>query len=225
MKVLLFGATGMIGQGVLRECLRDERVEQVLAVVRTPLGQVHPKLQEVRHGDFLDFSALASSFTGFDACFFCLGVSSAGMKEEAYRRVTYGYTLAAAELLVRLNPGMTFSYISGQGTDASEQGRTMWARVKGQTENALLRLPFKATFLFRPGFIQPLHGIRSKTKLYRIFYALLGPLLPLVKRFFPGSMTTTEQLGRAMIQVAAYGYGKSTLETRDINSQSLARSG
>jgi uncharacterized protein YbjT (DUF2867 family) len=218
MKVILFGATGMVGQGALRECLLDARVEKVLAIGRSPSGQQHPKLRELQHGNFLDFSSLGAESTGYDACFFCLGVSSAGMSEEDYRRITYGYTLAAAEVLVRLNPGMTFLYVSGMGTDSSEQGRTMWARVKGKTENALLRLPFRAAHMFRPGFIQPLHGITSKTRLYRVIYTLTGPFLPLLKQFFPIAMTTTEQLGRAMIQVAVKGYDKPLLETRDINA-------
>jgi uncharacterized protein YbjT (DUF2867 family) len=218
MKVILFGATGMIGQGVLRECLLDARVESVLTIGRTPSGQVHPKLREFRHHDFLDFSALDSELTGFDACFFCLGVSALGLSEEAYRRVTYGYTLAAAEALARLNPNMAFLYVSGQGTDSTERGRSMWARVKGETENALLRLPFLGVYLFRPGFIQPLHGIRSKTRLYQTVYAVLDPFLPLLKRLAPHQVTTTEQLGRAMLQVAAGGHPKPRLEMRDINA-------
>ena len=197
MKVILFGATGMVGQGVLRECLLDVRVERVLAIGRSSLGQSHAKLREIQHADFLDFSPLEAELSGYDACFFCLGVSSAGMSEADYRRVTYGYTLAAAETLAKLNPGMT--------------------RVKGETENALLRLPFKAAYMFRPAGIQPLHGIKSKTKLYRAFYAVTAPILPLLKRLLPNLMTTTEQLGRAMIQVAAEGYRKPLLETQDIN--------
>jgi uncharacterized protein YbjT (DUF2867 family) len=218
MKVILFGATGMVGQGVLRECLLDARVERILAIGRSPLDQTHEKLRAISHNDFLDFAPLEAALSGYDACFFCLGVSSVGMSEADYRQVTYGYTLAAAELLARLNPGMTFCYVSGMGTDSTGKGRTMWARVKGQTENALLRLPFKAAYMFRPAGIQPLHGIQSKTKLYRVFYAVTAPLLPLLKRLSPNFMTTTEQLGRAMLQVAANGYGKPTLETRDINA-------
>ena len=217
MKVILFGATGMVGQGALRQCLLDGRVERVLAVGRSPLGQRHAKLQELQHQNFLDFSALEPELAGYDACLFCLGVSSAGMAEEVYRRVTFDYTLAAAKALAKVNPGMAILYVSGLGTDSTEQGRSMWARVKGQTENALLRLPFKAVYLFRPGFIQPLHGIKSKTKLYRAVYAVSGPLLPLLKRLAPNLMTTTEQLGQAMLQVAEEGYPRPILETRDIN--------
>ena len=217
MKIILFGASGMIGQGVLRECLADPRVERVLAIARQPLGRPHAKLRELVHDDFLDFSRLEGELSDYDACLFCLGVSSAGMNEADYRRITYGFTLAAAQTLARVNPAMTFQYISGQGTDDTEQGRIMWARVKGETENALLRLPFRSVHLFRPGFIQPLHGIRSRTRLYRVLYALARPLVPLVKHLAPDAVTTTEQLGRAMLRVAAEGYDRPRLEMRDIN--------
>jgi uncharacterized protein YbjT (DUF2867 family) len=217
MKVLLFGATGMIGQGVLRECLLDSRVAQVLVVGRHPSGQSHPKLKEIDHPDLFDLSAIEGELTGFKACLFCVGVTSAGLSEAAYRRVTLDATLAVATTLVRLNPRMTFIYVSGAGTDSSERGRSMWARVKGMTENALLRLPFQAVFLFRPGAIQPLHGIRSRTPLYRILYRVLAPLFPLLKVVAPDSFTTTEQLGRAMLQAALEGAPKTILETRDIN--------
>lgn len=218
MKVILFGATGMIGQGVLRECLLDPQVEQVLSIARTPSPTAHAKLREILHADFLDFSGLEAACAGYDACFFCLGVSSAGLRAADYARITFGFTLAAAEMLSRVDPGMTFVYVSGAGTDSSERGRSMWARVKGRTENALLRLPFKAVFLFRPGFIQPLHGIRSRTRLYRVVYALAAPLMPLLKRLVPEQLTTTEQLGRAMIAVAAHGCARPVLEVRDINA-------
>jgi uncharacterized protein YbjT (DUF2867 family) len=217
MKVLLFGATGMIGQGILRECLLDSEVTQVLTVGRSPSGRTHPKLQEILSQDFLDFSAIESELSGLDACFFCLGVTSAGLTEEAYRKVTYDVTLAAAQTLAKLNPQMTFIYISGAGADRTEVGRIMWARVKGQTENALLALSFKAVYLFRPGAIQPLHGITSRTRLYRILYALLNPFFPMLKRIAPDSFTTTEQLGRAMLHAARHGAPKTVLETKDIN--------
>ena len=217
MKVLLFGATGMIGQGVLRECLIDPRVTQVVSLVRRPTNQTHPKLKELVHPDFFDYGRIKGDLTGLDACFFCLGVSSAGLDETEYRRVTYDLTLAAAQALSRLNPSMTFSYISGAGTDSTEQGRIMWARVKGATENALLRLPFKAVYLFRPGAIQPLHGIQSSTKLYRILYQVMGPFFPILKILSPDSFTTTEQLGRAMLHAGLEGAPKAVLETRDIN--------
>ena len=218
MRVVLFGATGMVGQGVLRECLLDPEVESVLSVGRSATGQQHAKLRELVHRDFLDFAPIENELAGFDACFFCLGVSSAGMKEDDYRRVTYDFTLAAARTLARLNPNMTFVYVSGMGTDSSERGRTMWARVKGKTENELLGLPFKAAYMFRPGLIVPLHGIRSKTRLYRAFYAAMGPLLPLLNAAFPKYVTTTEQVGRAMIKVARQGATKSVLENSDINA-------
>lgn len=207
----------MVGQGVLRECLLDPDVQSVLVIGRSATGQRHEKLREVVHGDFFDFSAVEPQLTGLDACFFCLGVSSAGMTEERYRRVTYDIAMAAAQTLVRLNPGMTFIFVSGAGTDSTGRGRTMWARVKGETENALLRLPFKAAYMFRPGFIQPLHGIKSKTKLYQAVYVVLRPLFPLLKAF-PKYVTTTEQLGRAMIEVARRGAPKQILESMDINS-------
>jgi uncharacterized protein YbjT (DUF2867 family) len=217
MIIFLFGATGMVGQGVLRGCLRDAEVQSILSIGRSATGQRHPKLRELVHRDFLDFSAIENQLSGFDACFFCLGVSSAGMQEQDYRRITYDFTMAAARVLARLNPGMTFVYVSGMGTDSSEHGRTMWARVKGKTENDLLRLPFKAAFMFRAGVIVPLDGIQSKTKLYRIFYAMLGPLLPLLRAAFPKHVTTTAQVGRAMIKVAKQGAPKSVLENSDID--------
>jgi len=217
MKVLLFGATGMVGQGVLRECLLDQNVQHVLSIGRSMTGQRHPKLRELVHENFLDFSALEAELSGFDACFFCLGVSSAGMTEERYHRVTYDITMAAARTLAKLNPQMTFIYVSGMGTDSTERGRAMWARVKGKTENALLQLPFKAQYMFRPAFIQPLHGIRSKTKLYRALYAVMGPIYPWLRASFPKYVTTTEQVGRAMLKVAQQGTQKSVLENWDIN--------
>jgi aspartate aminotransferase-like enzyme len=173
------------------------------------------KAARTRDKDLLDFCAIQSELSGFDACFFCLGVSSAGMTEESYVRVTYDITLAAAQTLVKLNPGMTFIYVSGMGTDSSERGRTMWARVKGRTENALLRL---AAYMLRPAVIQPLHGITSKTKLYRVIYAMTGPILPILKAALPKYVTTTEQVGRAMIELARHGAPKSVLENRDINA-------
>ncbi|BDU70399.1 epimerase [Geothrix oryzae] len=216
MKILLFGATGMIGQGVLRECLRDPRVTQVLIVGRHAAGQAHPKVRELLHQDFFDFSALEGELSGLDTCFFCLGVSSAGLDEAAYRRVTHDLALAAAGTLARLNPAMTFIYVSGAGTDGTGQGRTMWARVKGQTENALRGLPFRAVHLFRPGVIQPLSGITSRTRWYRVFYGVMGPFFPWLRRLFPGTIITTEELGRAMIRVALEGAPAAVLEARDL---------
>jgi uncharacterized protein YbjT (DUF2867 family) len=217
LRALIFGATGMIGQGVLRECLRDSRVAEVVTVGRTATGQQHPKLRQIVHADLLNLSAIAPQFDTVDACFWCLGVSSAGMKEADYRRVTLEMPLAAATMLVARNPGMTFIYVSGTGADSSGQGRIMWARVKGQAENALAELPFKAVYIFRPGFVQPLHGIQSRTALYNAIYRLLGPLYPVLKRIAPGAATTTEQIGRAMLNVAESGASRRVLENPDIN--------
>ena len=219
MRVILYGATGMVGQGVLRECLMDSGVEQVLAVGRSALmpdTPPHMKLKELVLPDLSTYAGHEGELAGYDACFFCLGISAAGMTEADYTKVTYGFTLAAAETLVKLNPGMTFIYVSGAGTDGTEGGRIMWARVKGKTENALLRLAFKAVYLFRPAGIRPLHGITSRTRAYRIGYALAWPLLPLLARF-PSFMTTTERIGRAMLRAARVGAPKSVLESRDIN--------
>jgi hypothetical protein len=208
----------MIGQGVLRECFVDADIERVQTIGRTPIGTRHPKLRDVVHSDMWHYASIESELSGFDACFFCLGVSSAGMTELDYERVTYGIAMAAAETLSRLNPNMTFVFVSGAGTDSSERGRLMWARVKGRTENALLRLPFKAAYMFRPGAVQPVHGVRSKTTIYRALYSLTMPLLPLLRRAMPGYILTTEQLGRAMIAVARHGASKHILESRDISA-------
>lgn len=216
MKAILFGATGMVGQGVLRECLLDPEVSAVLVVGRSAIDQRHEKLREIVTADLTDLSAFENELAGYDACFFCLGVSSAGLSEESYTKITYDLTLAVARTLVRLNPTMTFIYVSGQGTDSSGRGRAMWARVKGKTENDLLELPFKAAYMFRPGFIRPLHGIKSKTRLYRVFYSALAPLLPLLNAVFPASIITTAQLGRAMIEVVKHGAPKRILENKDI---------
>ena len=218
MKVILFGATGMVGQGVLRECLIDPGVTSVLSVGRGPSGQQHAKLREIVHGNFTDFSAIESELSGYDACFFCLGVSSLGMDAERYRHLTYDITMAAATTLAKLNPGMVFIYVTGRGTDSTEQGSLMWARVKGKTENDLLKLPFKAAYMFRPAGIQPLQGIRSKTAWYQAVYVIAAPLLTLLNRIAPKYVTTTEQLGRAMIKVARDGYPKPVLESEDINA-------
>lgn len=214
MKVIVFGSSGMIGQGVLRECLNASDVEAVLAIVRRASAEPHEKLRELVHEDFLDFSQL--DLAGYDACFFCLGISSAGMSEEAYRRVTCDIPMAAAQVLAKSNPGMTFIYVSGAGTDAN--GRSMWARVKAEAEQALLALPFASAYMFRPAFIQPLHGITSRTRLYRVVYAVMSPLYPVWKRLLPKYMTTTEQVGRAMLHVARHGAPKTILENDDINA-------
>ncbi len=219
MKVILFGATGMVGQGVLRECLLDPTIDRVLTVGRKATGQKHDKLRELVHESLQDLTPVLDQLDGYDACFFCLGISSVGMTEADYRRVTFDLSMAVARPLSARSPGMTFVFVSGEGTDA--QGKSMWARVKGETENAIAALPFKATFMFRPGFIQPLHGIRSKTLLYRVIYALFAPLYPLLKVLFPRWMTTTENVGRAMITVARQGSQQRLIGNREIND--LAR--
>lgn len=208
MRVILFGATGMVGQGVLRECLLDDRVEAVLAVGRTPLGEEHPKLTETVEKDLFALEPI----TGYDVCFFCLGVSSVGVKPEDYERITYQLTLSVAG---KLPAGTTFGYVSGQGTDSSERGRVRWARVKGATENALAKLPLKA-FSFRPGYIQPMHGVTSKTRLYRTLYRVAMPLYPVLRRLFPRFVTTNQEIGLAMLEVAENGYEKPVLENTDI---------
>jgi uncharacterized protein YbjT (DUF2867 family) len=218
MNVLLFGATGMVGQGVLRECLQDPGVQRVQIVGRTPSGLQHPKLRELLHQDLWNFASVEARLSGFDACFFCLGVSAAKVSAAEYERVTYGITLAAAETLARLNPNMTFIYVSGAGTDSSEQGRTMWARVKGKTENAVLGLPFKGAYMFRPGIIEPAHGAKSKTRLYRAFYGFSKPVLPLLRWLLPNYVLTTEEVGRAMQKVARTGAPKNILESKDIRA-------
>src|SRR4029079_10093943 len=216
MNIVLFGATGMIGQGVLRECLLDSDVERVLSIGRSTTGQRHPKLREIVHDNFVDFPSIESELTGYDAGFFCLGVTSAGMSEAAYRRITYDFTLAAARALVRASPTTTFIYVSGTRTDSTVRGRVMWARVKGATENALQTLGFRAVYSFRPGYIQPMHGITSKTGWYRAMYAVGAPLYPLLKALAPRYVTTTEAIGRAMLHVARHGWPNRILETEDI---------
>jgi uncharacterized protein YbjT (DUF2867 family) len=218
MRVLIFGATGMIGQGVLRECLLDPDVSLVQTVGRSATGVKHPKLREIVRPDLLKYGETEDDLRGFDACFFCLGVSSAGMSEPEYERLTYGITMAAAETLARLNAGMTFIYVSGAGTDSSEKGRSTWARVKGMTENALLRLPFKDAYMLRPAGIQAVHGERSRTTAYRVGYILTKPVLPLLRWIFPGYILTTEEIGRAMLRVAKKGFPKKILESPDIRA-------
>ncbi|WUD77087.1 epimerase [Streptomyces sp. NBC_00510] len=217
MNVVIFGASGMVGHGVLRACLLDPEVARILVVNRCPLGVTHPKLHEIIHHDFADLSGLAEQLTDVDACFYCLGVSSTGRSEAEYTRITFDYTVAAANTLSTANPGLTFTYVSGEGTDSSEDGRTMWARVKGRTENALLAMPMDA-YMFRPGYIQPRHGAVSKTPAYRLTYALTSWLYPLLHRIAPKHTTTTDHLGRAMLAVTRPGTSaQRILHSRDIN--------
>ena len=216
MKVILFGASGMVGQGVLRSCLEDPGVTEVVAVVRRPLGRASQKLREVLHADFTDFAPVAADLAGADACFYCLGVSAAGRSASDYEKITYTYTLAAARVVAADNPHLTFVYVSGEGTDSTEQGRMAWARVKGRTENALLAMDMR-TYAFRPGWIQPMHGETSGTGWYRLLYRLTSWLYPLLRRLAPRYVTSTEEMGRAMIAVARLdGAGPHVLRTRQI---------
>jgi uncharacterized protein YbjT (DUF2867 family) len=219
VKVIIFGASGMVGQGVLRECLRDAAIEKILLIGRSANGTRDAKVSEIVLKDMTDYSGVVGQLGGYDACFFCLGVSSAGMKEADYRRITYDFTLAAARALVAESPQMTILYVSGVGTDSSEKGCSMWGRVKGATENALLAMPFGAAYMFRPGYIQPLHGIKSKTRLYAAIYAVVAPIYPLLRMAFGKFMTTTEELGRAMLMAAKRGAG----EKRVVENIEIAR--
>ncbi len=204
----------MVGQSVLRECLLEDKVQGIMTIGRTRTNQQHQKLRQIILQNVADLSTVESELTGYDACFFCLGVSSVGMKEDEYRKITYDMTLSVAQTLARLNPQMTFIYVSGSGTDSSEKGRSMWARVKGKTENDLLRLPFQAAYMFRPGAILPSHGVKSKTKLYQVFYDAMKPFYPLLKKL--DIVITSEQLGKAMIQVAIGGYPRSLIENHEL---------
>ena len=221
MKIILFGSTGMIGQGALRECQRDAGVTQILTVVRRPSQQKHPKTRELLHTDFTDYSACTDAFTGYDACFFCLGTSSAGMKEDDYRRIRHDYTLAAARALLPLNPRMTFVYISGEGADSTEHGRVMWARVRGKTENDLFALSPSNVYVIRPAVIQPLDGIEARQRWTRILYKATSPLMPLLRAIAPRYVTDTTRLGRAMLAIARHGARDHILYTPDVNA--LAR--
>ena len=218
MNVLILGASGMLGQGVMRECLLDDGVARVVTLGRHATGNAHAKVREIVHADLFHLAPIEQQLTGLDACFYCLGATAAGKSEAEYARINYDMTLAVAETLARLDPDMTFVYVSGMGTDSTERGRTMWARVKGRTENALLRLPFKAAYMLRPGIILPMHGIKSRTTLYRVFYSLLTPLYPALRSLFPRAITTTEHLGRVMLRLARSGYSKPVLESADIAS-------
>ncbi len=218
MKILIFGASGMVGQGVLHECLAASDVSQVTTVGRTQLEQTHPRLHQLVHAELMALEAIGGKLRGFDACFFCLGVSSSGMSEEAYRQLTYELTLKIAGLLVRQNPEMTFVYVSGAGTDSSEHGRAMWARVKGKTENDLQKLPFRSVYLFRPSVIQPLRGIQSKTLAYRYFYRIANPFLSLIRRVSPRVIVTTDDIGQAMLNAARQHTGRNIVEAKDIVS-------
>jgi uncharacterized protein YbjT (DUF2867 family) len=212
INAIITGATGMVGEGVLHECLQHPLVGSILVINRKPCGYSHPKLKEILHADFFDLSAIEAQLSGYNACFFCLGVSSVGMKKDEYYRLTYTLTLHVAETLSRIDPGMVFCYISGAGTDSSEKGRSAWARVKGHTENELFKLPFKAAYAFRPGYIHPTKGLTRTQPLYKYF----SWLYPVLRTLFPNSACTLRELGLAMINIADRGYPKKIVEGKDI---------
>jgi uncharacterized protein YbjT (DUF2867 family) len=212
IKAIITGSTGMVGEGVLHICLQDPRVEYVLVINRKPCGVTHPKLKEIIHKDFMHLSPILERLSGYNACYFCAGVSSVGRSKEEYKHITYDLTLSFANSLVQLNPDMVFTYVSGVGTDSSEKGKSKWARVKGKTENDLLKLPFKDVYLFRPGYIQPIKGLKHTYKMYKILY----PLYPLFEKLFPKYIGTLEEIGNSMINVSLNGYEKNVLECVDI---------
>ncbi len=216
MKVIITGATGMVGKGVLLECLDHEVVTEVLVIGRNPIKMEHPKLKELIHEDFTDFAAVVNQLSDYNACFFCLGVSASGLNEEQYKRITYDFTLALAKTLFEINPQITFNYVSGEGTDSSEKGRMMWARVKGKTENDLLNMGFYTAFMFRPGMIIPQRGIKSRTKSYQFMYDYFLWLVKIIKVIAPNSVVTTTQIGLAMINSVIKGYSKNVLRPKDI---------
>lgn len=217
INAIITGSTGMVGKGVLLECLDSPKVESVLVINRKPVGIRHEKLKEIIHADFYDLSPVEEQLKGYNACYFCLGVSSFQMQEADYTKVTHDLTLHFAETVLRMNPQMTFTYVSGVGTDSSEKSRTMWARVKGKTENDLLAMPFKAAYMFRPGYIQPMKGIKSATKLYNALYVVFKPLYPLLKAISPNGITSTVQIGQAMINVTAEAFPSKILHSQEIN--------
>ncbi|HTD99418.1 MAG TPA: NAD-dependent epimerase/dehydratase family protein [Mucilaginibacter sp.] len=212
IKTIITGATGMVGEGVLLECLNHPQIEAVLVINRKSCGYTHPKLKEVIHADFFDLSAIESQLSGYNACYFCAGVSSVGMKEPEYYKLTYTMTLNVAQTLSKLNPDMTFCYVSGAGTDSTEKGSSMWARVKGKTENDLAKLPFKQAFAFRPGLMKPTKGQKNILSLYKY----LGWLYPIIHALFPGTACTLAEVGQAMINVTLHGFEKQVLEVKDI---------
>lgn len=217
INAIITGATGMVGKGVLLECLESTDVESVLIISRRLIGMKHPKLKEIILSNFFDLSSVTEELNGYNACFFCLGVSSLGKSEQVYTNLTFHLTNNFADALIEQNPDMTFCYVSGAGTDSSEKGKFMWARVKGRTENAILAMPFKGKYMFRPGIIIPEKGVKSRTRLYNSIYVILKPLFPYMKSLFPKSITTSVNVGKAMINVTLNGYEKSHLENNDIN--------
>jgi uncharacterized protein YbjT (DUF2867 family) len=222
MKAIVLGSTGMVGKAVLLECLDDNRITKVVVINRRSLNMRHEKLVEVIHDDFYDISPLKDQLAGYDACFFCLGISSVGMSEEKYRRVTYDLTLSFATTYVSANPAAVFCYVSGTGTDSSEHGKLMWARVKGKTENDLLKIGFRDAYMFRPGYIQPLKGVRARSAVVNVLYFVLTPLYYILKAA-GSSVTDSVSLGKAMICAAINGYSKKIIEPKDINVLARAR--
>jgi hypothetical protein len=215
-KVIITGATGMVGKGILLECLDHESISEVLVIGRSSIEMEHPNLKELIHKNFSDFSNEKNNLAGYDVCFYSLGISAQGLSEEQYTKITHDYTLALAKVLFKLNPEMTFNYVSGQGTDSTEKGRTMWARLKGKTENNILNLGFKQAFAFRPGMILPLKGIKSKTKSYQFMYDYFMWLVKGIKALAPNSVVNTTQIGLAMINSMLKGYDKKVLTPKDI---------
>lgn len=222
LRVVVFGATGMVGRGVLLEALDDPATSRVLAIGRRPVGLSHPKLEDLVHEDFADYSAVLDRLRGFDACFYCLGVTALGLSEEEYTRITYDYTAAAADALLDASPRIVFVYVSGAGTDSSEHGRQMWARVKGRTENRLLEMPFRAAYMFRPGFIRPMRGLTSRVRWYRAFYAATKPVAGIMERLMRDQATNTTKVGKAMLQVAKTTPRLRVVTPKDINALAAA---
>lgn len=216
-KIIITGSSGMVGEGVLHECLKHSGVKSVLVINRKPCNVRHEKLTEIIHEDFFDLSKIEDHLSGYNACYFCAGVSSVCKKEDEYKRITYDLTMIFAKTLLKLNPEITFCYVSGVGTDSTEKGKSMWARVKGKTENDLMKLPFKDSYMFRPGYIQPTKGLKNTYKIYKVF----APLYPVLKSLFPKYVVTLKEIGRAMINAVLKGYDKKILECKDIRNLSL----
>ena len=212
IKVIITGVTGMVGEGVLLECLSRPEVESIFVIGRKPSGIKHEKVKEIVHDDFFDYSSIKGQLAGYNACFFCLGITSVGVKEDQFTHITYDLTMAFAKTLVEINPDMTFNYVTGYGTDSSEKGRVMWARVKGKTENDLLKLPFKQAYMFRPGYMQPVKGAKN----VHTYYKVMGFMYPALRALFPKFVTTMAELGQAMINSVLRGYDKPVLECKDI---------
>ena len=218
MRVIVYGASGMVGGGALRACLQDKAVTEVLAVGRARVQNSAPNLRQLVLPDLMNYAAVGDQLTGYDACFYCLGVSAAGMTEDVYKKVTHDFTMAAARALLKHSPRISFVFVSGAGADSTEKGRVMWARIKGKTENALLKLPFRSVHVLRPGIIEPVQGAASRTTSYRLLYAAMAPLMPLLRALMPRKITTTEVVGQAMLILARKGSGHKLLTNAEINA-------